>query len=99
MMGFGFVVARFGLFLRELAQTEHHPPAPATGWSFTIGTTFVALGVAVTLLAALEHGRFLRRLNRRQAYQAPRWSLAIVIAVLLAAVGIGLTAHLIHVGP
>ena len=36
LMGFGFVVARFGLFLREIAMTTHgcrwSPPALRCGW-------------------------------------------------------------------
>jgi uncharacterized membrane protein YidH (DUF202 family) len=51
LMGFGFVVARFGLFLRELAAA-HEPARVSHGWSVWIGTTLVVVGVAVTALAA-----------------------------------------------
>ena len=61
LMGFGFVVARFGLFLREIAATGqvsvHHR---STGWSLWIGTALIALGVAVSLLASWEYFRFVQ---------------------------------------
>src|ERR1700749_81786 len=54
LMGFGFVVARFGIFLRELAAAHQAATSPH-GWSLGIGTALVALGVVMTLFAALEH--------------------------------------------
>ena len=44
LMGFGFVVARFGLFLREIAaasQVAAHQHS--TGWSLWIGTALIGL--------------------------------------------------------
>src|SRR5438046_145001 len=65
LMGFGFVVARFGLFLKELAAA-HQTTSSSHGWSLWIGTALVALGVVITLFAALEHGQIISRLNRGQ---------------------------------
>ncbi len=31
LMGFGFVVARFGLFVQQLQSAQHAPAAPCTG--------------------------------------------------------------------
>jgi putative membrane protein len=97
MMGFGFVVARFGLFLRELADTAGEAPPPQTGVSLGIGTALVTLGVAVNLLAALQHGLFLRRLRDGVPYRLPRWSMAMLVAVILALIGVGMTAWLVAV--
>ena len=55
MMGFGFVVARFGLFLRELATMRDVPPQTHSGLSLSVGTTLVIMGVAVNSLAAIKH--------------------------------------------
>jgi putative membrane protein len=71
LMGFGFVVARFGLFLRELAAV-HEPTRPALGGSLWIGIALVVVGVAVTALAALQHRQLLRRLDRGEGYVPPR---------------------------
>ena len=95
MMGFGFVVARFGLFLTELAAVGNLAHAPQTGFSLWIGTGLVLLGVGVNVMAAVEHHRFLRRIDRRQPYVAPHWSLGIVVAVLLAIIGLGMAGYLV----
>jgi putative membrane protein len=98
MMGFGFVVARFGLFLRELEAAGTATPHHSTGLSLWIGIVLVVAGVAATLLAALQHARFLRRLDRGESYVAPRWSLGIVVAIGLAVIGLWMGLYLLGVG-
>lgn len=92
-MGFGFVVARFGLFLRELSITAL--PIPQTPhFSVWIGTALVIVGVVVNLLAALHHVRLVRDLNRGvTSFDRPS-RMAIAVAVVLAAVGIAMAAYL-----
>jgi putative membrane protein len=97
LMGFGFVVARFGLFLRELAPTRQDHRVHGTGVSLWIGTALVALGVAMTFVASGQHWRFLQRLKRNEPYQAPRWSLAIIVAFVLAVLGMGMIVYLVTV--
>src|SRR5581483_7772973 len=96
MMGFGFVVARFGLFLRELSANPDATARPG-GWSMGFGVALVLLGVLVNLLAAVEYRAVLRRIDRRESYRPPRWSLGLLVAVLLAAVGIGMVGYLLSV--
>jgi Domain of unknown function (DUF202) len=64
LMGFGFVVARFGLFLQQLQVTQHAPSAQSYGLSLWFGTALVALGVVVNLLSAWHHLRLVRELER-----------------------------------
>ena len=56
-MGFGFVVARLGLFLRELAALPDLPAHPHSGLSLWVGTTLVFMGVAINVGAAITHWR------------------------------------------
>jgi hypothetical protein len=58
----------------------------------------VTLGIVVTLLAAHQHQRILVRLNRGEDYLAPRWSLAMVVSVVLAILGTAMVAYLMFVG-
>jgi uncharacterized membrane protein YidH (DUF202 family) len=52
-MGFGFVVARFGLFLHEIeAVRQNAMPKASTGLSLWIGTALILLGVLVNLLVS-----------------------------------------------
>ena len=96
LMGFGFVVARFGLFLREVAAVaERKPPALPAGLSVWIGTALVLFGVAVTLLATVQHVRLLGRLERGEPYRPSGWSLGVIVSLILAAAGIGITGYLI----
>ena len=95
MMGFGFVVARFGVFLRELVPPHPDAPGPTGGFSLALGTALVVLGVAATVLAAVEHVRFRRRLDRGEPYRPPRWSLGVVVAVVLAGCGAVMAVYLL----
>src|SRR6476619_2905040 len=66
LMGFGFVVARFGLFLRELATAEHAPAPRQTHFSLVVGVLLVALGVFANAYAGWAHYRTIRRLDSGQ---------------------------------
>lgn len=70
MMGFGFVVARFGMFLRAFTPQEQATTGP--GLSLWIGSVLILLGVAVNALAAFQHHRFLRQIDRGEPYRPPR---------------------------
>jgi putative membrane protein len=98
MMGFGFVVAKFGLFLHEIAAPNVAPRAES-GVSLAIGGTLVVLGVGVNVLAAVQHLRLLRRLERGEPYRPSAWSLGVAVTLLLAAVGVALTAYLLFWSP
>jgi putative membrane protein len=95
LMGFGFVVARFGLFLREFTVVQPERPAASTGLSLGIGMALVLLGVAVNLIASYQHYHFLRRLERGDPRPVSRWSLGIIVAGILAALGLSMTAYLV----
>jgi putative membrane protein len=96
LMGFGFVVARFGLFLRELSATTA-TTVPSAGFSRWFGIVLIALGVGTTLVALLQHIVTLRRLARGEPIPArPTWY-AVALTVLLAGTGVLMTAYLVTV--
>lgn len=97
LMGFGFLVARFGLFLRELAIVGLKSPPTSTGISMWIGTAMVLLGVAITLFASREHILFLKRLESGEPYRPSRWSLALTVAMILATLGFGMALYLLTI--
>jgi len=97
-MGFGFVVARFGLFLRALQIGQPNLPAQSYGLSFWFGTALIVLGVIVNILSASHHVRLVQDLNRGgSAFTRPS-SLAVVVALTLAVVGLAMAIYLIWVG-
>lgn len=96
LMGFGFVVARFGLFLHRMAMldrpSEHLTP-PAHELSSWGGIVLVMLGVAVQLLAAAQHQKFLARYDPEKKYRQPLWPFGILLCWVLAAGGVTLAIH------
>ena len=97
LMGFGFVVARFGLFLEQIQVFQHAPPAQSYGLSLWFGTALIALGVVVNLHSAWHHLRLVRQLDRGGPV-SPRPSMqAVLIALLLALVGLAMAIYLLSV--
>ena len=97
LMGFGFVVARFGLFLEQLQTIRGAPTTEHTGVSLWFGTALIAVGVLVSVIAGVHHMRLVRRLDRGDTGRPHRATEAVVIAFLLALVGLGMAAYLISV--
>lgn len=95
MMGFGFVVARFGLFLRELAAVPGVSPYQHSGFSLWVGTTLIILGVAVNLGAAVKHWHTVRSLEQGQPMRFKPWSLGMVVALLLGGLGLLMATYLV----
>ena len=95
MMGFGFVVARFGLFLRELANLPGVSPQQRSGLSLWVGTALVILGVAVNAIAAVSHWHTVRRLDRGQPIRFRPFSLASLVAIVLALIGLLMATYLV----
>jgi uncharacterized protein (DUF302 family)/uncharacterized membrane protein YidH (DUF202 family) len=97
LMGFGFVVARFGLFLQQLQAAEHTPSAQAYGLSLWFGTALIAAGVFVNLLAGWQHTRLVRLLDHGDPVRSRPAGAAVTIALFLALVGLAMTVYLISV--
>lgn len=97
VMAFGFVVARFGLFLRLLAAQQNHGIAEAQAHnqvSNAVGIALVLIGVVCLILGAVQHRSFIATLP---AIDVPRSHAAIypiVLSLLLAALGLVLAVYL-----
>jgi len=93
VMGLGFVVARFGLFVRLVAHGGTAVP-PATG-STALGVAFVLLGAASIAMGTVQFVRFSRALppsDRPQNYQVG-WAAS--LAAMLGALGVVLAIYLL----
>jgi len=97
LMGFGFVVARFGLFLEALRTGQFTYQARAYGLSFWLGTGLIALGVLVNILSALSHIRLVHQLERGAPPAHRPSTLALAVAVILAVLGLAMAIYLIRV--
>jgi putative membrane protein len=97
LMGFGFVVARFGLFLRELSAVRPELPVHQGSGSQWIGVSLVLIGAAALSYAAADHRTTLRRLAHGQPLSAASGWAGIVLSALLAALGLFIAAYLLFV--
>jgi uncharacterized protein (DUF302 family)/uncharacterized membrane protein YidH (DUF202 family) len=97
LMGFGFVVARFGLFLQQLAAIQHTSSQQSYGLSIWFGTALIAAGVIVTLTSAVRHIRMVRELDRGSDSSVHSVTQAVAIAVFLGFVGIAMAIYLLSV--
>ncbi len=96
LMGFGFVVARFGIFLKEVQLTTHETITKPTGFSVGFGTTLVLIGVWMNVVAAFQHVRTVRKIRNGELLNRPS-KVAIAIAVILAATGVAMAVYLVAV--
>ncbi len=101
LMGFGFVVAKFGLFLRRLAEIQNlHMPAPrGTSYSLWIGVCLVLVGVGVNVFSAIRNRNLMAVLQRGETPTKPQAPLAFYIALIMAAIGIAIAIYLAKLQP
>lgn len=92
-MGFGFVVARFGLFIREIAASSGHtlPPVGISRW---FGIALVVIGVILNVASVVRYIDLLRRTERGDELRGPS-TLAVSLGLGLALTGSVVIAWLI----
>jgi uncharacterized protein (DUF302 family)/uncharacterized membrane protein YidH (DUF202 family) len=97
LMGFGFVVARFGLFLQQLQIAQYAPSAQPYGLSLWFGTALIGAGVAVNLFSGWHYLRLIRIMDLGQAARPHATTLAVATSGFLVLVGLGMAIYLISV--
>ena len=97
LMGFGFVVARFGLFLKEVASSSNTPGVKTYGFSLWAGSAMVLLGAILNLSAVARHLNVIGRLNRGEDIVVRPSPTAIAVGILLGLVGIAMVVFLVAV--
>jgi putative membrane protein len=97
LMGVGFAVSRFSLFLREIAPANVHAAAHTTGLSVWSGVALVGLGVIVILSSILRHIQLVRELSLGTWIPGRVSKDAIVLGVVLAGIGVVMCVYLIGV--
>jgi putative membrane protein len=87
LMAFGFAIARFGLFLRQLASMgtiDGRDTSIGSGW---LGVVLVTLGVATNLVATIRY-RAVRRAIDRDEDPVAGSGIVVGLGVLATAVGL-----------
>lgn len=97
VMAFGFVVARFGLFLRLLSlQAGSNPVLASTRDTFSnaVGIALVLIGVACMVLGAIQHASYVRTLPAQDVPRTHSAIYPISLSLMLAALGLALVVYL-----
>ena len=94
-MGFGFVVVKFSLFIKQisLVVADKQVVLPGKGYSSEIGTLLVGLGVFIALFSYLRYRMTEKQLINR-AYK-PSLLPSLFITIALVIIGILLVIYLI----
>ncbi|HMI74237.1 MAG TPA: DUF202 domain-containing protein [Steroidobacteraceae bacterium] len=91
LMGFGFVVERFGLFLQMVA----HQPESGAQRSFSLGTgvLLLILGAAVALISARQFRQVARNLDPAVVPPGYWTQIGVVLNVIIAVIALMFALH------
>jgi putative membrane protein len=95
LMGFGFVVVKFALFIRQISLVLHKPgmPEPSPAYSSQIGTMLIAVGIIMVFYAYIRY-----RITEKQLFQheyRPSYLLALLVTILILISGVALIFFLL----
>ncbi len=83
LMGFGFVIVKFALFIREISfALGENEMVSGKGYSAVIGIVMVALGAMMATLAYVRYRHIEKQLNQN-AYFPSKWLSALVTLSLV----------------
>ena len=93
LMGFGFVVERFGLFMR---MVSHQPLSPSQrGFSLWLGVVLLLIGAAVAVMSAMQFRSVLRGLGKKEIPRGYWTHLGVWLNFVLAFVALALAIHFV----
>jgi putative membrane protein len=93
LMGFGFVIERFNLFLAALRR---EPELPGNHlFSLLTGVALILLGAVVALVSSVSYRRFVRTLPGQDVSSGYLVGMGALINVLVAVAGMALAVYLL----
>jgi putative membrane protein len=92
LMAFGFVVERFGLFMRMYAAEGAAPLV--RGPSFWLGVVLILLGAGSSAMSVLQFRRVVATLKPKEIPYGYRMQPGVVVNLLVALVGAALCVYL-----
>ena len=96
LMGFGFVIERFSLFLAP-SRRETATPQPHI-FSLLVGVGLILLGAGIALASSVAYRRFVKTLPVQDVASGYLIGLGAVINLLIAALGMLLAGYLLASG-
>jgi len=96
LMGFGFVVERFGLFLQMVGG---HPLSPAQRvFSLWLGVALLLIGAGTAVASALQFRSVVRHLGEKEIPRGYWTQMGVWLNYALAAVALALAVHFVVTG-
>lgn len=83
LMGFGFVIVKFTLFLKQLSLLLETRGVPSKGYSSVVGVIMVAIGVLIVLLAFLQYKKNDNQLQNNYFVSSAKLSLFITFILII----------------
>jgi putative membrane protein len=96
LMGFGFVIERFSLFLAAVRHTLATPKPHI--FSLLVGVALILLGAGIALASSVGYARFVKTLPSQDVSAGYLIGLGSVISLAIAAIGIILAVYLLVSG-
>lgn len=96
LMAFGFVVARFGVFLRELALQGDGGARQGAGPSLWVGLALIGVGVLTCVVSALRHQRYVKAIDEGNFRRSFGSTFAFALVAILALVGFAMAITLVR---
>ena len=94
VIALGFVIARFGLFLRLVALQVPNTTDDRLHASAILGIVFVVVGAISILVAAVQHSRFVRTLALVDLPASYSRTIALILSWVVGVLGLLLAAYL-----
>jgi putative membrane protein len=87
LMGFGFVIVKFALFVRQISAAFGETViAQGRGYSAIIGVTMVAFGALMTTFAFIRYRNIERQLNENSFFPSQWLSVLVTFSIIIGAV-------------
>ena len=93
LMGFGFVIVKFALFLKQLSLLLEKGVEASHGFSAMVGVVMVAVGVILAVFAFIQYK--INNKHLQNNYYAPRSVLSLIITLIMIVGGIVLIVYLL----
>lgn len=95
LMGFGFVVARFSLLLKEIGILTKDHQVRTPGLSLWIGVVLVILGVVINFYAGKAYSNNINRIKNHQQLKITQWPMGRVMSIVLSIFGLLMASYLL----
>lgn len=95
VMGFGFLIERFDIFLETMAaQSSSQPIVHSHRFANEAGLAFILLGVAMTVVAAVRFFRIAKQIDKAETVPSSGALFDLALAGLLVLLGLSLFLYL-----